>query len=183
MLNAMVEEIYRRNKRNLLFTENIWRITKDTALSPHYNRLLHSFSRIGVSKALKEPPCCRTMCLGCFHSLGTTDKRIKIRRKHLRYRSPKSYQINQIFICRVCGTKEVTSEFLPQEYKIAKEEPLTSDKNSSTCAKKKADKQSKKQKKKLKKNILKSEVVQVASKAKPKSSSVNSFTTFMSSLA
>ncbi|CAH8854467.1 unnamed protein product [Trichobilharzia szidati] len=179
----MVEEIYRKNKRHLLFTENIWRITKDTALSPHYNRLLHSFSRIGVPKALKEPPCCRTMCLGCFRSLGTTDKRMKIRKKRLHYRSRKSHQIDQIFICRVCGTKEVSSGFFPQEYKIAKEDPLISDKNSSTCAKKKANKQSKKEKKKLKKNILKSEVVQVASKAKPKSSSVNSFTTFMSSLA
>ncbi|CAH8566878.1 unnamed protein product [Schistosoma intercalatum] len=40
-------------KRNLIFTQKICQLTKDTALSHYHNRLLYEFSRIKECEVLK----------------------------------------------------------------------------------------------------------------------------------
>ncbi|CAH8558371.1 unnamed protein product [Heterobilharzia americana] len=178
--NLKENELHRTNKRSFSFVERIWRVTRCTVFSHHYNRLLYSFSRVGVSQTLKKPPCCRTICFGCFHSLDITNKKVRIKKRKCRRRSLASQGIDQLFVCTICGAKELSRGFVPQEFNLPTEMPVISN-GSLTHENKIQAKSVKKKKKKSKMNILKSEVVQVASKPESKPS-INAFTTFMSSL-
>ncbi|CAI2730659.1 unnamed protein product [Schistosoma spindalis] len=163
-------------KRNLIFTQKICQLTKDTALSHYHNRLLYEFSRIKECEVLKEPPCCRAVCLSCFHAHSITEKAIRIKKRVARRRS--SLQIDQVFICKLCGAKEVSRGFVPNEYKCPMKKTSTSQETSVTERKKKT------KKKKSKMNIFKTEIAHTTTmpiKTKPVSS-VNTFTAFMSSL-
>ncbi|CAH8590035.1 unnamed protein product [Schistosoma rodhaini] len=164
-------------KRNLIFTQKICQVTKDTALSHYHNRLLYEFSKIKECEVLKKPPCCRTVCLSCFHSHNITEKTIRIKKRVARRRS--SFQIDQVFICKLCGAKEVSRGFVPKEHTGPVKKTNTSQETSVTETKKKT-----KKKKKSKMNIVKAETFHGTTMpiiTKPMSS-VNTFATFMSSL-
>ncbi|CAH8521548.1 unnamed protein product [Schistosoma turkestanicum] len=164
-------------KRNLIFTEKICEVTKDTPLSHYHNRLLYEFSKFGECEILKKPPCCRTICLSCFRSHSVTEKIIRIKKRIARRRS--SFQIDQVFICKLCGAKELSRGFVPKEYKCPVSKPNNLQETPVTQTRKKI----KKQKKKSKMNIVKMETVQTTTTVKTKpTSSVNTFAKFMSSL-
>ncbi|KAF8569217.1 hypothetical protein P879_06469 [Paragonimus westermani] len=96
-----------------LFLEQLSALGRHTPLECEYNRMFFQFTRKEISALFESPPCCRPVCVNCFHFSPSEDKHLRLySRKRGRKEAKRSAAI-QTVQCGRCGSKQTATDFVP----------------------------------------------------------------------
>ncbi|KAF5402236.1 hypothetical protein PHET_03884 [Paragonimus heterotremus] len=108
-----LEDRERFHTQYSLFLEQLSARGRHTPLECEYNRMFFQFTRKGISALFEGPPCCRPVCVNCFHFSPSEDKHLCLYgRKRYRRKAKRSTAI-QVVWCRRCGSKQTVMDFVP----------------------------------------------------------------------